>query len=217
MVGESGGHRWSTRLPFAAMLSGVGEFNFQSTVRPHKIEDRVFEIDLALQELFLFGMRQGFADQSAIALTGRQVITFHIGGVDLSAAPVGLQDTHNVGFRAKYDAATDFDDTATFALFIDLPVTELGVDYTLGLLAWTPRPTFRWWRLRRTVVRDQSDQISWQFVTGKQGRATVGSRLKISQKRGRFTFTSLMAEMTYHTKATGKGHGAPNPHVTLIG
>ncbi len=167
MVGESGRHGWRTSLPFATMRSWVSQFDFQSTVWPHKIEDRVFEIDLALQELFLFGMRQGFADQSPIALTRREVIAFHIGCGDLSATPVGLQDTRNVGLCTEYDAAADFDDTSAFTLFIDLAVTELWVDHPLGFLAGTTRPTLERGRLRCTIVRDQGDQISRQFVAGK--------------------------------------------------
>ena len=69
-------------------------------MRAHEIEHGILQIEMTLKELFLFGMRECFAYQASIALTGGEIITLDIRGVDLRTAAIGSQDLHNVGLAA---------------------------------------------------------------------------------------------------------------------
>ena len=53
------------------MSSGVTELHLQGAMRAHKIVDRIFQIDVALQVSFLLGVRQCLAHQASIAVARR--------------------------------------------------------------------------------------------------------------------------------------------------
>lgn len=90
MVSQSRSHSRGPLFPAAAMSDRCPEPDPQGTVRPYEVVDRIFQLDVALQLLLLFGVRQGLADQPAIALAGSQVVAFDVRGVDLGATAVRL-------------------------------------------------------------------------------------------------------------------------------
>src|SRR3989304_4493246 len=152
------------------------EFNFQGTVWSHKVKGRIFEFELALQESFLFGVRQSFTHQAPIDLTGGKIVTFDIGGIDLSAAPIGLQDFNNVSFCAKEDASPNFNDATAFTMFVALAIAQLRIDHSRRFLAWAARAALSRWRFRRAVIGNQRRQVGRQLVTGDRNTAELQSR-----------------------------------------
>lgn len=203
MIGEPSRHRGCALFPFAAMRGWAWQSDAHSTMWTHKVVDGIFQGNMTLQEVFLLGMRERLAYQPAIALARSQVIAFDVSGVDLAATGVGLQDTRDGVRRTENDAPPHFNHPTAHPSFIDLRITQVGVEHAFGFFAWTPRSAFERGRLWRTVVGDQGGHIGGQFVTREQGRASRRASLKLGQKRDGVSLTPFMADIAHHAQPTG--------------
>jgi len=83
MIGQADGHGWGALFPLATIGPDLRQLDLQSAMRSDEVEEGIFQVELPLQEPFLFGMRQGFANQPSITLARSQIVPFDIRGVDL--------------------------------------------------------------------------------------------------------------------------------------
>src|SRR5205823_59445 len=125
----------------------------------HKIENGVFQVEVALQVIVLLGVRQCFTDQATVTLARGQVVTFNIRGVDLLVAYQLCDDLR----RTKHDAPVDCNDPSPCAMFVDLSITQCRVQHPRRVLAWSTWPTSSRWRFRRTVIGNECCDIRRQL------------------------------------------------------
>jgi resolvase-like protein len=185
--------------------------------RRDEVVDRILEADVVLQVVLPPGVRQRLAHQPPVALAGGQVVPLHVRGVDLRAAAIRLQDPDEIVLGAEEELPLDFDHASPFAALTNSRVAQIRVHQASRLLARTARTTSRRRRLRGAVVGDQCGDIRRQWVACEEGSPAIGPGLELGQKRTRFLFAAVVAEVADHAQPAGQGQGAPDPHVADVG
>jgi hypothetical protein len=120
----------------------------------HEIVRRILEVEMVLQVILPPGIRQCLAHQPPVALTRGQVVPLHIGGVDLGATAIRLQDPDEIVVGAEEDLPLDFDHASRLASLVNLRITQIRVHQASRLFARAaPATPDRAW-LRGAIVRD---------------------------------------------------------------
>ena len=144
--------------------------------------------------------RQGLADETSDTLPHREVVTFDISGVNRRATAIGVDNHRNVIRCAKHNVPSYFHHPPALASLVDLSIAQLWGHQTSRLLARTTRaPWSREW-LRDTVIAYQSRDVGRQFVTGKEGGLTIGTRFELPDKGLGCCFTALLAQITEESR-----------------
>jgi hypothetical protein len=146
---------------------------------------------------------KGLADETSDTLPHREVVTFDISGVNLCATAIGVDNHRNVIRCAKHNVPSYFHHPPALASLVDLSIAQLWLHQASRLLAKATRAPCSWEWLRDTVIAHQSRDVGRQFVTGKEGGLTIGTRFELPDKGlGRFC-TALLAQITGDAQATG--------------
>jgi hypothetical protein len=182
----------------------------QGTMGAHEIVNRILEVDVVLQVILPPGIRQCLAHQPPVALAGGQVVPLHIGGVDLGATAIRLQDPDEIVVGAEEDLPLDFDHASPFASLMNSRVTQIRVYQASRLFAGAAPAASGRRRLRGAVVRDQRGDIRRKLVAGEERRPAIGPGLEFGQECPCFRLATLVAEMADHAQPAGKGQGAPD-------
>ena len=185
-------------------------------MRAHKIVDRLFEIDVALQGSFLLGVRQCLTHQSSMAVARREVVALYVRGVELRTASVGCQHLDDGGFGTKQDMTLDFHHAPTYAPLLDLGIASGRIHHAFGGFARAAGTPGARWRFGRAVGGKQCGHIRWKLITRAEGDIAIGSGLAFGQNHGGFRFAALMAEMAQDAQAAGQRHGTPYPPIADI-
>src|SRR4051794_308851 len=217
MIGQPCRHRWGPRSPETTMSRRSTEPEPQGTLGAHAIVNRILEVDVVLQVILPPGIRQCLAHQPPVALAGGQVVPLHIGGVDLGATAIGLQDPDEIVVGAEEDLPLDFDHASPFASLMNWRVTQIRVYQASRLFAGAAPAASGRRRLRGAVVRDQRGDIRRKLVAGEERRPAIGPGLELGQERTCFLLAPVVAEMADHSRPAGQGQGAPDPHIADVG
>src|SRR3972149_241330 len=122
MAGEVSRHSGCAVFPLLSTHTRSYALDSQRFMGSHEVVHGVFRVNLALEVMLRFRMRECLAHQPPIALTRSQVVTFDKGGVDLSARLGLVEQARHFALRAEDQSPTHFHHASTCARFVDLSV-----------------------------------------------------------------------------------------------
>ena len=185
-------------------------------MRPDEVEHGIFQIDMASEEVHFLGMGQRLAHESSIVLTGGQVVSLNIRGIDLRPTPVLVQNGFYLLQRPKHDMPFHLHHAPVFSTLDDLAVPQVRIHDPTWLLARAAGSTLGEGWLRRAVVGHERRSIGRQLVAGEERALPLGAVFESGDEGRRFFLAPLVAEVAHHPETADRCDGFPDPGVAQV-